>query len=83
WMSVLFFGATFASMGYKPINIILLAQVTNGILLPLVTLFLIWVMNSQRLAEYKNGLRENFLAVMVLLVTLLLGGKTFLSLFFS
>ena len=45
WLSILVIGVIVSSSGYKPVSIIWFAQVANGILLPIVTLFLLWVMN--------------------------------------
>lgn len=39
-------GTAVASLGIKPVEIILLAQVANGLLLPLVAAFLVWVVQS-------------------------------------
>lgn len=39
-------GTAVASLGVKPVEIILLAQVANGLLLPLVAAFLVWVVQS-------------------------------------
>jgi len=81
WLTILLLGVVVASSGYKPISIIWFAQVANGILLPIVTLFLIWVMNSERLGDFKNSKIQNILGGMVLLVTLLLSGRSLMSAF--
>lgn len=39
-------GTLVASLGIKPVQIILLAQVANGLLLPLVAAFLVWVVQT-------------------------------------
>lgn len=81
WLTILLMGVVVASSGYKPISIIWFAQVANGILLPIVTLFLIWVMNSERLGDFKNSRIQNILGGIVLLVTLLLSGRSLMSAF--
>jgi Mn2+/Fe2+ NRAMP family transporter len=81
WFSILLIGVAVACLGYKPISIIWFAQVANGILLPLVAIFLIWTMNSDILGQYKNNLRQNILAAVVVLVTLLLSGRSLMSAF--
>lgn len=81
WISVLLLGMVTALSGYKPINIIWFAQVANGILLPVITVFLVWIMNSELLAEYKNTRLQNSMGVIVLLITLMLGGRSLMAAF--
>ena len=81
WAVVLFSGLILSMSGYKPITIIWFAQIANGILLPLLAVFLLYVMNqSQLLGKYKNSWVHNLLGVLVILVALFLGGK---SLYFA
>jgi manganese transport protein len=81
WLTILVIGTVVASSGYKPINIIWFAQVTNGLLLPIVTVFLLWIMNNERLGQYKNTLWQNSFGALVLLVTLLLSARSLLAAF--
>ncbi|NQZ23403.1 MAG: Nramp family divalent metal transporter [Colwellia sp.] len=81
WFTILVLGVLGASLGYKPMAIIWFAQVANGILLPIVTIFLLWIMNTAALGEYRNTLRQNILAGLVILVTLLLSGRSLFSAF--
>ena len=81
WIIVLFLGILGASLGYKPIVIIWFAQVANGILLPIVTIFLLWIMNTKILGDYKNNIWQNILGLMVVFVSLLLSGRSLLSAF--
>lgn len=81
WMVVLFSGAVLALSGYKPVTIIWFAQVANGILLPLLAMFLLYVMNqSSLLGQYKNTWMHNLLGLLVIAVAMFLGGK---SLYFA
>lgn len=81
WAVVLFSGLALSLSGYKPITIIWFAQIANGILLPLLAAFLLYVMNkSDLLGVYKNTWLHNLLGVLVISVTLFLGGK---SLYFA
>ncbi len=81
WAVVLFSGLALALSGYKPITIIWFAQIANGILLPLLAVFLLYVMNqSNLLGRYKNTWLHNSLGMLVIAVTLFLGGK---SLYFA
>lgn len=81
WITILILGVIVASSGYKPINIIWFAQVANGILLPIVTAFLLWVMNTNALGKHRNSLIQNFLGGLVLIVTLMLSGRSLMSAF--
>lgn len=81
WISILLIGVIIASSGYQPVSVILFAQVANGILLPVITIFLLWIMNSSILGQYRNSLLQNILGAIVLLVTLLLSGRSLLSAF--
>ncbi len=82
WLSILTAGFLFSSVGYKPIEIIKLAQFANGLLLPLIAVFLIWVVNQQKvMGAYKNTYWQNWMGCIVLLVTILLGIKGIAGLF--
>jgi len=77
WLIILFLGVLFSSLGIKPIEIIKFAQVANGILLPVVAVFLIWVMNQKTiLGDYKNSIKQNILAFIILVISILLSLAT-------
>lgn len=48
-VAIALIGTIVASAGIKPVEIIMLAQVANGLLLPLVAAFLVWVVQSPAL----------------------------------
>ena len=82
WMFVLFMGVGFASVDLKPMDIIKFAQVTNGILLPIIAGFLLWIVNKKDvLGIYKNSKLQNIMGVIILLVTIVLGAKSILKVF--
>lgn len=82
WLVVLVTGVLFSSIGFKPVMAIFFAQVTNGILLPLVALFLLKVMNNKKLlGEFSNGTFSNIAGLIVVAIALMLGVKSLLSLF--
>jgi len=82
WIIVLVLGIVFSSIGFKSIEIIKFAQVTNGLLLPLIAGFLIWIMNkSSILGNYKNSLFQNVMSIAILAITIFLGLKSILSVF--
>lgn len=68
-LGVLAVGTLVASLGLKPVNLILIAQVANGILLPIVAVFLIVTMNRKSiLGDHVNGLWSNLLGGAVVLI---------------
>ena len=82
WITILVLGVVFSSIGFKPIEIIKFAQVANGLLLPIVAGFLLWIMNkSSILGTYKNSKLQNILGLIILIVTIFLGAKGILSVF--
>ncbi|MCH2023313.1 MAG: Nramp family divalent metal transporter [Saprospiraceae bacterium] len=80
WMSVLFFGLFFSCLGFKPTLVILFAQVANGILLPIIAIFLLWIMNDKSImGKYINSTLVNILGLIIIGITLMLGLKQILS----
>ncbi|HEY7775355.1 MAG TPA: Nramp family divalent metal transporter [Kineobactrum sp.] len=74
WAAVLLSGTTFAALGSKPLAAILFAQVANGLLLPVVAVFLLVVMNSRRLlGRHVNGPIANLLGALVVMIAFGLG----------
>ncbi|MEQ9463482.1 MAG: Nramp family divalent metal transporter [Haliea sp.] len=74
WMTVLVTGTLFAAMGTRPLTAILFAQMANGLLLPVVAVFLLLVMNSRTLlGQQTNGPVANLLGVLVVTVAVGLG----------
>lgn len=77
--AVLFIGAAVAITGAKPVEIILFAQFANGLLLPIIAVFLIVAANSKViLGAYTNGILANAAGGVVVLITAGLGLRTVL-----
>ncbi|SFZ94405.1 NRAMP (natural resistance-associated macrophage protein) metal ion transporters [Flaviramulus basaltis] len=77
WMFILVLGVLFSSLGIKPIDIIKFAQVANGILLPVISGFLIWIMNKESvLGVYKNTIKQNVFGFFILGISILLSLAT-------
>ena len=75
-LSVIVIGAVVALTGVKPIEIIVTAQFANGLLLPVVAIFLLYVLNQKQvLGDHTNGPLGNFLGVGIILVTAGLGAR--------
>lgn len=82
WMFILLLGVIFSSVGIKPIEIIKFAQIANGMLLPIITGILLWMMNKQNiLGSCINTKTQNILGVLILIITIFLGAKGILKVF--
>lgn len=82
WICVLILGIVFSSIGFKSIEIIKFAQVANGLLLPIIAGFLLWIMNKRSvLGTYKNTIIQNIFGFIVLAVAIILGVKSILKVF--
>jgi Mn2+/Fe2+ NRAMP family transporter len=82
WMLIIGLGVFFLSFGIKPIEIIKFAQIANGILLPIIAIFLLWVVNRKSvLGNYKNNLFQNILGILIIIITLILAIKTIITVF--
>ena len=82
WMFILLVGVLSSSSGFKSIEIIKFAQVANGILLPVIAGFLIWVVNKESiLGKYKNSKIQNSIGGVILVITIFLGLKSILKVF--
>jgi Mn2+/Fe2+ NRAMP family transporter len=77
WIIVLILGVVFSSIGFKSIEVIKFAQIANGLLLPLIALFLVWVMNNKAiLGSHINSKMQNILGLIILFVTIGLAVKS-------
>jgi len=80
WMIILGVGVLFMSLGIKPIEVIKFAQIANGILLPVIAIFLLWVVNRPSvMGKYKNKRIQNLFGVLIIVLALLLGVKSILK----
>lgn len=72
--AVLLIGALVAITGTRPVEIILFAQIANGVLLPVIAVFLLYAANNRRLlGEHANGHLANLGGVLVTLIAAGLG----------
>jgi len=82
WIFILLLGVLFSSLGIKSIEIIKFAQVANGILLPIIAGFLLWIMNKQSLlGDFKNTKLQNGIGLIILAITIFLGLKSIFKVF--
>ena len=77
WMTILGIGIIFSALDYNPIQVIVFAQVANGLLLPILAVFLIYAMNNDELlGDYTNTTLQNVLGGLVTLVVVGIGLRT-------
>lgn len=82
WILILTLGVFFLSFEIKPIEVIKFAQVTNGILLPFIAIFLLWVVNRVRvMGQNKNTIIQNTWGLTIVFLSILLGIKSVLKVF--
>jgi len=82
WALVLGCGMLVAALGTRPISAIMFAQAANGFLLPIVAVYLLYVMNSvPLLGKYKNRWGSNVVGALVVLVVSGLGVFKLLQVF--
>jgi len=79
WRLVLAFGVFVASFSLKPLELIVFAQFTNGLLLPITAAFILWIANdSTLLGQHRNTRVNNAMGFFVLTVTCGLGLRSIL-----
>lgn len=82
WMGILLCGVGFSTLSVSPVAVIQFAQVANGILLPVVAVFLVYVMNKKELlGDHVNSGMQNLLGVVVIVVAMLIGFRSLNSVF--
>jgi Mn2+/Fe2+ NRAMP family transporter len=82
WFLIILFGVLLAATGLKLIVIIQFAQITNGILLPVIAALLLWMVNKSKLLETrKNNIFQNILGALIVILTLFLSIRTLILVF--
>lgn len=84
WMFILVLGVGFSSIGFKSIEIIQFAQVANGLLLPIIAGFLVWIVHKKSvLGDFKNTNLQTIVGLIIVLATLVLGARSLYKVFFT
>lgn len=75
WMLVLLVGLIFGLLNIRPVPAIIAAQAINGVLLPVVAIFLILAVNDVKLlpTQFLNTFWTNILTLLIVGVTMVLG----------
>ena len=77
---ILLLGIIFSSLGIRPIELITVAQLANGILLPFLSTFILWTINRKKImGRFRNTFTWNVLSFGIWIITLILGFKSILS----
>ena len=83
-IGILLLGIFGSATGFNPLTIIIMAQALNGIFLPVVVVFLVYVTWSRKvLGEYANSLWVNLAGLAISAITLIIGGSSVISVFKS
>ena len=81
-IGIILIGVVFSSVGLKPVQVIQFAQIANGLLLPVIGIFLVWIMNRKALlGKYTNSTLQNILGIIIIGITVVLGFKSIGSVF--
>lgn len=76
WRLVLLVGVVLAAVGIKPIALIHMAQVANGMLLFVMAGLVLWMINQQSVMnQYANTKWQNILGAVVLILSIIVGVK--------
>ena len=82
-ITILLFGAFVASLGLDPVAVIIFAQAANGLLLPIVTAYLVWLVNQKTvMGDYTNSMLVNLVTLPVLVLIFGLSSIKLFSLIF-
>lgn len=82
WFLVLLIGAIISIIwGNSPTEIILVVQIANAIILPIIMLFLYKCLNSRIMGRYKNGRSANIIFVMLIVVCFFLSYRNIYQFF--
>jgi manganese transport protein len=84
WLGVILIGFVVSSFNFNPLAVIISAQVANGLILPIASLFLLLILNNRkRMGDLANNSFQNLLGGLIILVVTILGVWNILKLFFK
>ncbi len=75
WFIILLIGITLGFVNLEPIPAIITAQALNGLILPVISIFLLFAVNDKVLlgSKYINTTGSNILMILVVFITLIIG----------
>ena len=78
--AIVLIGILVSGTGFNPLSIILVAQALNGIILPIIVIFLVAITCSKKvLGNYTNGIVNKTIGIAVSIITLVLGFSALVS----
>ncbi len=86
WLGVIVAGLIIAylraAFNINPLSIIIFAQVANGFILPVASIFLLFVLNNrQKMGKLVNNIKQNILGSLIILIVSFLGVWNIIKLF--
>ncbi len=74
WLGIILIGMIVSLFNFSPLAVIVFAQVANGIVLPVASIFLLVVLNNkQKMGSSANSWKQNVLGGLIILVVSFLG----------
>ena len=88
WLGVILVGLIVsylrAAFNFNPLSVIIFAQVANGFVLPVASIFLLFVLNNrQKMGKLVNNLKQNILGSLIILIVSCLGLWNVIKLFLT
>ena len=82
WILVLLFGVIVSMIDINPIEIIKFAQFSNSLLLPIITIILLWIVNNNRItgSQYSYNY-QNIFGAIIIIISIVLGARGIISIF--
>lgn len=82
WLGVILIGLVVSLFDLSPLRVIVFAQVANGFILPVASIFLLVVLNNrQQMGDLANNLKQNILGGMIILTVSFLGVWNIIKIF--
>lgn len=84
WLGVILTGLVVSLFNFNPITVIVFAQVANGIVLPVASIFLLLMLNNQKkMGDFANNLKQNIIGILIILIVSFLGIWNIVKLFLN
>ncbi len=82
WATILLVGVFSSSLQINPVELIQFAQVANALLLPVMAIFLFWIVNQASvMGKFKNSKVQNILGILIIAITIFLGTRSLFLVF--
>lgn len=79
-LTIVAIGTVMSGIGLNPMTILLIAQALNGIILPVVVIYLVVITcNKKILGQYTNNAVAKIIGIIISVITVILGGSALIS----